>query len=261
MQPVKPVTVEPVRPNAGIEASYRRALDKLIADMQASVEYWLVAAYRANEPESLAMDESPARALDARMAQLTRQWQKKFDKIGPEIAKRFVDKVKVRTNLGFNEAFKKAGFTVKFRMSRAQNDAIQATLAENVGLIKSIASEHLSDIQGMVMRSVTQGRDIHGLRVELQERYGITRRRAALISRDQNNKATATIVRVRQREAGVTQALWIHSSGGKHPRPSHVAANGKTYEVAKGMKIDGEWILPGELINCRCVSRAIVPVS
>jgi hypothetical protein len=39
-----------VRPNAGIEAAYRKKLVALITEMDNSVQYWLRAAYRANEP-------------------------------------------------------------------------------------------------------------------------------------------------------------------------------------------------------------------
>jgi SPP1 gp7 family putative phage head morphogenesis protein len=113
----------------------------------------------------------------------------------------------------------------------------------------------------MLMRSVARGRDLGGMTKEMEERYGITRRRAALISRDQNNKATAIITRVRQRELGITEAIWLHSSAGKHPRPSHVAMNGKRYLIAEGMEDpdEGRKILPGELVNCRCVSRSVIP--
>ena len=96
---------------------------------------------------------------------------------------------------------------------------------------------------------------------ELQEHYGVTRRRAAFISLDQNNKATASFDRVRQIELGL-RATWRHSRAGKEPRPTHVAMDGKEYDPAKGMydpdpKVR-RWILPGELPRCRCFSRAIV---
>ena len=64
-----------------------------------------------------------------------------------------------------------------------------------------------------------------------------------------------------QQELGIEQALWIHSSAGKKPRPSHVAMNNKPYPVAAGIRLedDLEIVWPGTAINCRCVSRAILP--
>jgi SPP1 gp7 family putative phage head morphogenesis protein len=149
--------------------------------------------------------------------------------------------------------------TVEFKMSPAMNDVFQATVTENVSLIKSIPSQYFTDVEGLVMRSVQRGGDLSGITDELEKRYGITRRRAAFIARDQNNKANATFTRVRQQELGVTEAIWLHSAGGKEPRPSHVAFSGKTYNIREGALIDGKRIWPGELPNCRCVSRPVVP--
>jgi uncharacterized protein with gpF-like domain len=86
---------------------------------------------------------------------------------------------------------------------------------------------------------------------------------AALIARDQNNKATAVFVRVRQKQAGITKAMWLHSHGGKEPRKTHLANDGKLYDPAKGWfdpdpKVRRH-IYPGELINCRCSSITVVP--
>lgn len=110
------------------------------------------------------------------------------------------------------------------------------------------------------------GGDVGYVVKQMQDRYGMTRRRARLIALDQNSKATAAIVRVRQHEVGIKQAQWLHSHAGKVPRPTHVAMDRKKYDVVKGMwdkdaegKGKGAWVHPGELINCRCVSRSIVP--
>jgi uncharacterized protein with gpF-like domain len=57
---------------------------------------------------------------------------------------------------------------------------------------------------------------------------------------------------------GITQAIWQHSHAGKKPRPSHVKADGKTFDIEKGMYLDGKWVQPAEEYNCRCTSRAII---
>lgn len=253
-----PKTAAPVHANAGITAAYRKRLDRAIDEMQASLVYWIKAKYRAAPPE-MAQDASPAMQLRALMRKLTRRWMRNFDRLAPDLAEYFAQAVQDRTDAAMRASFDKAGFTVRFKATAAQNDVLQATVGENVDLIKSIASQHLTQVQGAVMRSVTAGRDLASLSRELQERYGVTKRRAALIARDQNNKATAAMTRVRQQELGIKQARWRHSGGGKEPRPSHVAYSGKLYDVDKGAYIDGEWIRPGEKINCRCVSIPVIP--
>ncbi|CAB3715060.1 phage head morphogenesis protein [Achromobacter marplatensis] len=252
------VPLRPVHANLGIEAAYRKRLDRLIDEMQRSVVYWLTAAYRRNVPE-IAQDESPAMVLTKMMRRLAKQWQRRFDEASQPVASEFAESSMSTADLSLRNALRQKGFSVQFQMTRAANDVFQATVQENVGLIKSIAAEHLQDVQGMVMRSVTQGRDLEGITKELEKRYGITKRRAAFIARDQNNKATATITRVRQQGLGIKQAKWQHSRGGKHPRKSHQDADGDVYDVDKGMLIDGEYIRPGELPNCRCVAISIIP--
>lgn len=254
----KAIVLPAMHPNAGLRAAYQKQLDRLVDELHNSLMYWLKAAYRANTPE-LAQDASPAAALRVAMQRLSSRWQKRFDEAAPVLAKYFTTRAAGSADAGMKAALKKAGFTVDFSMTREANDVMQATIGEQIGLIKSIASQHLSQVQGLVMRSVSAGRDLGSLTKELERRYGITRRRAAFIALDQNNKATASMLRVRQEALGLDEATWLHSHGGKHPRKSHVAADGKRYKVKKGMWIDGQYIWPGQLPGCRCLSRCVIP--
>ena len=156
-------------------------------------------------------------------------------------------------------ALKEAGWTVEFKMTPAVRDAFNASLEENVGLIRSIPEKYLQQVEGTVMRSYSAGRDLETMVKELKQLYPAASHRAELIARDQSNKANAVVNRARQMELGITEAIWMHSHAGKNPRPDHVAANGKRYNIAEGCKISGEFIQPGEEINCRCTSRAILP--
>jgi uncharacterized protein with gpF-like domain len=146
-------------------------------------------------------------------------------------------------------------------MTRGMQDAMNATIKENVALIKSIPQQYFLEVEGIVMRGFTKGRDLQLITEELQKRYGITSRRAANIARDQSNKLTATTEQARRVELGLFEAEWIHSGGGKEPRQSHVKAGKekRRFDVCEGCLIDGEYILPGEKINCRCGSRVILP--
>lgn len=254
----QPKTLDPVIPNAGVQLAYQRKLLTLVDDMQASIMWWLRAAYRANTPE-MAQDAGPARELQGAMRRLARQWNTNFDDAAPEMAKWFATNAADRSDAALQATLKKAGFSVEFKLTDAARDVLNATNFENVGLIRTIAQQHLGEVEGLVMRAVSQGRDLAALTDDLFKRYEITRNRAIFIARDQNNKATATITRVRQQGLGITEAIWRHSRGGKHPRESHVKFSGQKYDIAKGAYLDGEWVWPGTAINCRCVSKSIVP--
>lgn len=253
--------LRPVHPNAGIEAAYRKRIEKLIDDMNASVQHWLKAAYRANEP-LMAQDRNPAQELRAAIRKLAEQWQSNFDAASPKLGAYFSQSVLLRSDAALRKILRDGGFSVKFKMTRTMKDVMDATINEQVSLIKSIPQQYLTQVEGMVMRSVQSGRDLGTLAKGLQEQFGVTKRRAAFIARDQNNKATASMTRVRQVALGITEAIWMHSGGGKHPRPTHLKAgrDGVKYDVTKGW-LDpaiGKHIFPGELPNCRCVSRAVI---
>lgn len=306
--------MRPVRPNAGIEAEYRRKLYALIDDLTASVQRWITAAYRTAEPK-MAQDDAldaphiagvnvggsrpwiatvdgeplrtskglpvrfateaaavraaklavgallPADELQLAMSDLGEYWLGRFDLASERMAKWFSRSTARRTDEQMRTILREGGFTVKFNPTPEHLDVLRASVHENVALIRSIPEQYLKNVEGMVMRSVQRGRDVGGLAKELQRQYGITKRRAALIARDQNSKATSAYQEARRKSLGITEAIWLHSHGGKTPRPTHVAMDGKRYKVAEGMydPAEGRRVFPGELISCRCVSRSIIP--
>jgi SPP1 gp7 family putative phage head morphogenesis protein len=285
MRRSKPKTLAAIQPNVGVTTWYwnklyalvRQSHVDLLKELKAPTEVALAqdAGVRADgvvvnsdwdQPYKwhvgFAVDAaSPNARLDAALKRWGAKWNGKFDKAAQRIAKQFASKSYKATQAQFLAELKKAGFTVRFKATKASLEAFRATVAENVGLIKSIQSQYLTRVQGDVWRAVTRGSDLYTLSQTLRKSYDVTTKRAALIARDQNAKAKATIENTRRMELGITQAIWQHSSAGKEPRPSHVAMNGKVFELAKGMydPDEQEWILPGQLINCRCTSRAIIP--
>ncbi len=233
-------------------------MTKLIDAMSRSVNHWVLAEYRANPP-AMAQDATPATALRAVMAKLARRWIREFDELAQKMATRFAENSAKDMDAVMKSELKRVGFAVPFTQTPAMRDALSATIGENVALIKSIPAKYLTDVEGDIMRSVTAGRDLKALSDTLMQRYDLTRNRAAFIARDQNNKAPAVMAKARRLSLGITKAKWVHSGGGVHPRKSHVAASGTVYDIEKGCLIDGEYIMPGQLPNCRCQSKAIIP--
>lgn len=251
-----------MRPNAGIEAAYRKRLDDLIREMNDSVLYWLTSTYRKNEDRIIAEDETPADALRRSMKELSSRWLKRFDAMSTKMAEYFAQSVEKRSTAAMKKILKDGGWTVNFTVTPAMRDIMDATVHANVALIKSIPQKFLSDVEGSVMRSVQAGRDLGSLTADLQKNYGVTRRRAAFISRDQNNKATSAFNRVRQLELSIDEAEWNHSHGSREPRPTHVkAGREKTrYKVSQGWydPAVGRYIQPGEEPGCKCLGRPVI---
>ena len=250
--------LDPIRSSAAIRAWYAARLERELDAYGASMLYWLRAQWRKAPPE-LAMDASPARELQRILRKRGRLWRAKFAKVADLLAAEFANKSQRHVDRALGAMLKDRGLTVRFRLSRSLNDALQATVGEQVSLISSLASEHQTRVEGYVMRAVQTGQDLKQLTDNLEEGLGIARRRAAFIARHQTSVATATISRTRNLELGCTEGFWLHSAGGKKPRPEHVAFSGKRYSLTQGAFLEGKWTHPGVEPNCRCVSRPILP--
>lgn len=253
--PKQPKIARAVPANRGVEAKYRKNLQRLIAEMHGSIEYWLTAAYRKAPPRMAALveqaqDASPSAKIKKILDALSKRWISRFEESAPKIADAYLKDMFKASDSAMRKALKDAGWTVEFKMTPAVRDAFNASLQENVGLIKSIPEKYLQQVEGVVMRSYSNGRDLETMVKEIKQLYPGASNRAVLIARDQSNKANAVVNRTRQMELGITEAIWLHSHAGKNPRPDHVAANGKRYKIAEGCKISGEFIQPGEEINC-----------
>lgn len=251
-----------VRPNAGVQAAYRDALQCLVRRMARSMLVHARAAWKEADPShGMAHDAGPVFTLRRALSVFGRQWQSRLNRLSLTLATRFADKSFRATETSMKASFRDAGLTVKFKPTQGSKEAYRAVIAENVALIKSVPQQYLKDLEQSVWQAVMKGSTLSELTADIQSKYGVAYRRAALISRDQSAKATAVIENTRRRELGITEAIWMHSTAGKHPRPTHVAMNGKRYKLADGMYDSAveKHIWPGTEINCRCVSKAVIP--
>lgn len=257
---MKPKTLRAIHANVGVEVAYRKSLRGVLNEIYADVVSEIISEYSIHQTE-IAQDINISLIMQRLFRRLSTYWQRRLDALAPEIAKIFAKGATQHTERAMMQAFKKAGFTVRFNMSERVEEAYQAVVGENVGLIKSIGSQYLDDVQQTVWQAIKAGHDMHTLSKTLHAKYDISKRRADFIARDQNNKAKAVIEQERRLELGITEAIWQHSHAGKVPRRTHKEVDGKPFNIAKGMwDSDAQaFVQPGELINCRCTSRAVIP--
>lgn len=256
------IALRAIHSNEGLRAWYRLQMQDLSRKMARDILRRLKKHYReASQRFDLGMDDDPIVTLRTVMRLWGRLWIKRFDDMSAEIAKMFADRSQRYLEASMRRRLKEAGFTVRFRPSARMTSTYRAVVAEQVNLIKSIPRQFHKDVESAVWQSVMHGGAMSELSKEVRKKYGVTYRRAALIARDQNNKAKAVMEEARRAEIGIEEADWMHSHAGKKPRPTHVAMHGKRYKIAEGMwdPAEGRRIWPGQLINCRCTSRAIVP--
>lgn len=253
------IVLKAIQPSAAVHEWYLAKLRELIEDMGRSMLLHVRAAWKRNTP--IGFDEAPTKTLERSLKRWGDQWQSKLDALAPEIAKLFANLSRRDFDRRMARMLKKSGFTVRFAPTKYMREAYRAVVQENVNLIRSIPQKYLTDVRSSVWTHVMKGGDMAGLEKAIKHTYGVTWRRAALISRDQNHKARAVFESARRSELGITQAIWRHSGAGKEPRPEHVrwGRERKRFDVKKGLysQVDGEWVLPGTAINCRCTSSSV----
>lgn len=252
------MVARPPMANAALKLRYAQKLKRLNQRMFASVGWWLTAMYRERESEVVG-DASPASEATKLLAKLSRKWKGYYGEEAEGLARWFVGVADTTTTSSLYSSVRKFMPTVSPQMSRRTQNTLTALTKDNVSLIKSIPARYFDQIEGAVMRAMTNGHNLHALKKDLLSINGVTDKRADFIARDQANKAASVINRSRQLDMGVKKALWIHTLASREPRESHLNANGAEFDLEKGMSIDGKWIQPGEEINCTCMAAPIIP--
>jgi hypothetical protein len=161
--------------------------------------------------------------------------------------------------------------TVKFDATTITK-TVKADLKANIKLLPDIDRKHHNQVYAAALRSISVGGDLGSLVDALMRMNidGMTRHRAPNIARLLNRKARALITKEQQENAGIKYAEWLYSGApcieatGKPTAEelkqdaAHRAANKTTFEVKKGIYLNGKWTWPGRERGCKCVSKPIL---
>ncbi|QLJ65565.1 hypothetical protein HP437_22345 [Serratia marcescens] len=148
---------------------------------------------------------------------------------------------------------------------------VQEAIAENVALIKSIHTDFINDVGGVVLSNLAKGGRHENLVSLIRERGRVTQSRARLIARDQTAKLNSALTQVRSEALGVDLYEW-GGAGDERERDSHFVLNGmtckysdptvysddggKTWKKRSGIgAFEGK---PGDDYQCRCVALPVV---
>lgn len=188
-------------------------------------------------------------------------WERRWESFVQWFCEDAILRVKKTTDRALLNSFRDSGFAVKFDASKLLDEAVMAAIGENVSLLKSVAATEFDKVQDIIVDGLKQGRDVQYVKNALEERFDMTERRAALVARDQMDKACQTVQRARDNQLGITEGIWVHLPGLKTSRASHVAMNGERFPLNQGIYDPdvGEYVLPGQLIACRCTYTRVIP--
>lgn len=264
--------------NAGLQEKYQKQLNKLVAQMTKEILNEVTKLFKQpdakayfkqqKEAGQFAQDASLSSQARILMNSLSNKFAQLFGKKATFLAKSMWNGQVKSSKTSLHGSLEKlsGGLSLKTGViPKGMEDVGKAIIEANVSLIKSIPQEHLKNVTGAVMRSITTGRGIADLVPEIQKFNGEVSRRTRNIALDQTRKAYNSINKERMQSIGVKQFEWIHSGGGQFPRASHLKLDGKIFsfenlykeQEALGVPKADQGI-PGEAINCRCTMVPII---
>ena len=134
-------------------------------------------------------------------------------------------------------------------------DQISFALERNASLITNLSADMQKRVEQTIWQGVANQVPRRELAKQLQESLDIGRSRALTIARDQTNKLSGELDRLRQEQAGITSYEWV-DSGKVHYRPEHRSRRGKIYRWDKP-PADGH---PRTQPNCGCSAKAVLEI-
>jgi uncharacterized protein with gpF-like domain len=149
---------------------------------------------------------------------------------------------------------------------------VKADLRHNIEQLDDIPKRRVREVYAAALAMIEAGGNMSLLYNVLLELDGMSTSRAGEIARTLLGKARALTEQDSRTRLGITHATWMYANAPCMVNPSHPtdadlkqdaahqAANGKRFEIGKGLLIDGEWTLPGRGKGCKCVSRSVIPV-
>lgn len=157
----------------------------------------------------------------------------------------------------FGTLFTPVGVNLDTLLGRGDvTTTLQAVLAENIALIRSLDDQLRNGISGAVFRGLANRSTAADVAREIRAQTGIARKRAELIAADQLQKLTGRLDQERQEQVGSDEFEWVHSRK-RYPRPEHIARNGKRFRWDSEI---GRKDPPGRAIRCGCRARAVIKI-
>ena len=140
-------------------------------------------------------------------------------------------------------------------------ELLESWVSDNVELIRSVPRKSLGEIKTLVYDNYMKGSTTTNIVKEIQKRYGMSKRHARLIARDQTAKLNAAITQYQQRDAGIEKYEWDDSHDSR-VRTSHRNLRGCIFSWDEPPVTDrGRRCHPGEDYQCRCVALAVFDID
>lgn len=140
-------------------------------------------------------------------------------------------------------------------------EMLEKWVSDNVDLISTVPSQSLGKMKQIVYKQYMDGATTTDIVKEIQRQYGMTKKHARLIARDQTAKLNSAITKHQQQDAGVGKYKWSDSRD-ERVRKSHHRLNGHIFSWDNPPETDrGRRCHPGEDYQCRCCAIPVFDID
>jgi SPP1 gp7 family putative phage head morphogenesis protein len=254
-----------IKPAVRVGIEYNSALQLITREIKKDIDTVLIPALRKLSPQYSKDSVITVTTRDAWLPEITgilqqiiTKWSSpSFRALGESIARKFV-----KSADDVNE--KRFGINI-YGDDVILQEYIEASIYDNTNLITSIPTQYLAQVESIVMTNVRAGNRSSSIIKTLQQQYGVSKRRAKQIARDQTAKVNGDLSKKRQQLAGFDYFKWQDSDDSR-VRDRHESIANKMTEYGKGvyrwdnppLSDKGVPIIPGSDYSCRCIA---IPVS
>ncbi|AUR81479.1 head morphogenesis domain protein [Vibrio phage 1.007.O._10N.261.55.F9] len=254
---------KPIELPKAIGISYNAELQRMVRRIKKDIDQSIKPQVKDLEFEYTA--DSWVDVIEVSLAALRQRWSSAvFNRFAERMASKFVQAVNLQNQQQFQNQYKSFGINI-YAGNQAVSDYLDATVKDNVRLIKSIPDQYLTQVESIVLGNMRAGMRPSAINKQLQDQFGVTERRARVISRDQTSKAANGLAKKRMQSAGFEYYEWITSED-ERVRSRHRKISDKVTAYGKGiyrwddppLSDKGEPISPGTDYSCRCIARPVL---
>jgi len=192
-----------------------------------------------------------------RLSKISKKYTGQADKRN---AKQFYENVESKVGISQKQLEATEGLTF----------TINAYQAETSQWIQKLRDETLQQWIAGTLRMMAEGTGLEEILSQFDDMTEKRKNHAKMVARTQIATFNSLTSKARAQNLGIEKAVWVTAQdervrgnpGGKYPNahPSHYWADGKEFDLAKGLKFpNGDTLLPGTSYNCRCTYRMILP--
>lgn len=169
------------------------------------------------------------------------------------------DDVLQKIQSGFRESAK--ALNVQPRLDDQHSEQLSRDYNQNIKLyIKNFAEEEISSLRESVEKNAMRGYRFDNLKDMIQQRYGVTGRKAKFLARQETALFMSKYREQRFSQAGVTTYKWS-TAHDERVRDDHKRLNGRVFSYDQPPITDrstGARNSPGQDFNCRCLDIPIL---